>query len=235
MQGNSSPVRSTQPGAHPRLAELVARHAANPFRKPPAAYSAAALAHLMAAWNGKQALILDAGCGTGESTHALARRHPRALVVGIDQSVARLALGARKAQRASAAATPPNALVLRADVVDFWLLLAARGIRLERHYLLYPNPWPKAAQVMRRWPAHPAFPLLLQLGGVLECRSNWRTYVEEFCLASRQLGYGSPACEQFVADDPLTPFERKYRDSGHALYRAWVDLDQVEALSRAAP
>jgi tRNA (guanine-N7-)-methyltransferase len=87
---------------------------------------------------------------------------------------------------------------------------------------------------MRRWPAHPAFPLLLQLGGVLECRSNWRTYVEEFCLASQLLGKGSPSCEAFTADDPLTPFERKYRDSGHALYRACVDLDQASPLNPAA-
>jgi tRNA (guanine-N7-)-methyltransferase len=32
------------------------------------------------------------------------------------------------------------------------------------------------------------------------------------------------ACESFDAAQPLTPFERKYRDSGHRLYRAVVDL-----------
>ena len=225
MHSNSKPVYSNQPGPHARLAELVARHAAHPFKKPPAAYSEQAFAQLHGAWDGHRALILDAGCGTGESSLALARLYPDSLVVGIDQSQVRLAQGLRKLQSTlSAGSGADNLLLLRADVVDFWLLLARNGMRLSRHYLLYPNPWPKAAQVMRRWPAHPAFPLLPQLGGVLECRSNWRIYVEEFSLACGLLGRAAPACEVFVPEDPLTPFERKYRDSGHALYRACLDL-----------
>lgn len=225
MHGNSKAVHSNQPGPHARLAELVAKHAARPFQKPPADYSRHAFAQLLAAWDGRRPLILDAGCGTGESSLALARLYPDSLVVGVDQSQTRLATGLRKASDApSGPDGPANALLLRADVVDFWLLLVEHKVRLARHYLLYPNPWPKAAQVMRRWPAHPAFPLLPQLGGVLECRSNWRVYVEEFSLACGVLGHAAPPCEAFVAEEPLTPFERKYRDSGHALYRARLEV-----------
>ncbi len=32
------------------------------------------------------------------------------------------------------------------------------------------------------------------------------------------------AWEAFAAEVPLTPFERKYRDSGQTLYRLGVDL-----------
>jgi tRNA G46 methylase TrmB len=220
MRANSRPVLSVQEQPHPRLAELAARHAGAGFRKPPAAYSRAAFERLLAIWDGRAPLVLDAGCGTGESTQRLARLHPHCLVVGVDQSAARLAQGARK----GGAPVPDNLLLLRADVVDIWLLLAERRIGLAAHYLLYPNPWPKPAQVMRRWPAHPVFPALLGLGGVLECRTNWRVYAEEFALAVEMASGRKPALAAWVPAEPLTPFERKYRDSGHALYRAVVDL-----------
>ena len=65
---------------------------------------------------------------------------------------------------------------------------------------------------------------MLELGGVLECRSNWSIYTEEFCLGVNTLTSGRIACEEFVPDVPLTPFERKYHESGHALYRAVIEL-----------
>lgn len=215
MQDRSRPVASPQTGPHRDLERLVARHAQHAFRKPPAPYSRAAFAALERRLAGSAGLVLDAGCGTGAGTAALARRHPDCLVAGIDQSAHRLARAPRN--------LPDNIILLRADVVDLWGLLAAAGMRLEAHYLLYPNPWPKPAQVMRRWPGHPAFPALLALGGRLECRSNWRVYVEEFALAVRVLTGRRPVVEAFAPDDPLTPFERKYAASGHDLYRAVVE------------
>jgi len=225
MHANSRPVASPQQEPHPHLGALVLRHARRPFQKPPPAYSVAAFDRLLAAWDGHAPLLLDAGCGTGASTRALARLHPDCLAVGVDQSAARLAQGEQAARGQPA---PHNLLLLRANVVDIWGLLAARGMRLARHYLLYPNPWPKPAQVMRRWPAHPAFPLLLALGGTLECRSNWGVYVAEFSAAIGLLRGVAPACQAFVPREPLTPFERKYRDSGHTLWRAALDLDAAD-------
>ena len=103
------------------------------------------------------------------------------------------------------------------------------GLRLARHYVLYPNPWPKIGHLGRRWHAHPVFPWIPRLGGVLECRSNWLVYIEEFALAL-EVAIGRPvAWEAFSAEVPLTPFERKYRDSGQTLYRLGVDLSAVDA------
>jgi tRNA G46 methylase TrmB len=103
------------------------------------------------------------------------------------------------------------------------------GIRLDRHYLLYPNPWPKIGHLSRRWHGHPVFPTLLDLGGVLECRSNWQIYVEEFCFAVQRLTRHPAACEPYVPEEALTPFERKYSNSGHALFRTIVYLSSVSA------
>ena len=119
---------------------------------------------------------------------------------------------------------PANALLVRADLVDFWRLLAESGIRLARHYVLYPNPWPKIGHLSRRWHGHPVFPSMLQLGGVLECRSNWHIYIDELCFAIEYLTQRPAVCEPFAPECALTPFERKYLHSGHPLYRTRVVL-----------
>lgn len=223
---SSRPVASPQTAPHRLLAQLVAKHAAHAFRKPPAPYSLAAFERFLKAWDRQAAPILDVGCGTGESTCALARAAPRRLVVGIDQSAMRLARAGARAEQ------PANALFLRADAVDFWTLLAGERIAPHAQYLLYPNPWPKPRHVMRRWPAHPIFPTVLALGGHIECRSNWQVYVEEFAQAVNLLTGQAVCPESFVADVPLTLFERKYLASGHRLYRATL---AAPALSPGAP
>ena len=227
MHANSNPVASPQTGPHHRLAALVRKHQAQPFLKPPAPYSNAAYQRFLAARAPCQAVILDACCGTGESSLMLARRHPQHLVVGVDQSAQRLARGLAQP------GPPPNLLLLRADMVDFWRLLAAAGVVLAAHYLLYPNPWPKPAQLMRRWPAHPVFPTIVALGGQLECRSNWRVYAEEFAAALRLVSGRAPTFEIIAAAQGLSPFERKYHQSGHTLYRVAADLGAGGTSSRA--
>lgn len=224
MQGNSQPVQSRQGAAHHDLPRLLARHVAHPFRKPAADYSRAAFAAFLAAWDGQAPLVIDAACGTGESTLVLARNHPEAFVVGIDQSGQRLARGLALAGKQA------NALLLRADMVDFWRLMAEQEVHPAVQYMLYPNPWPKPDQVMRRWPAHPVFPAVIALGGRIECRTNWRVYAEEFASASSILTGREITVEPVVPADPLTPFERKYGASGHPLYRVVVPANPAANL-----
>ena len=141
-------------------------------------------------------------------------------MIGVDQSASRLARNID----GKADGLPENLDLVRADLVDYWRLLGDAGVRLDRHYLLYPNPWPKIGHLSRRWHGHPVFPAMLELGGVLECRSNWRIYIEEFCFAIGWMTDSQPSCEAFLPETLLTPFERKYLDSGHALWRTTVVL-----------
>lgn len=220
MYANSRLPQSAQQGVHERLAEVLERHRQAPFRKPILDYNRAAFAAAMSAWGGSRPLILDAACGTGASSAGLAERHADCFVIGVDQSAARLQTRLAQAPHE----LPPNLCLVRADLVDFWRLLDEEGVRLERHCLFYPNPWPKIGHLARRWHGHAVFPVLPRLGGVVECRSNWRIYVEEFAFAFGQLLGRELACEEFAAADPVSPFERKYRDSGQRLYRCTVDL-----------
>lgn len=217
MFANSRLVESSQDAPHPRLREFVSRHLQIPYRREPSAAGQAAFAAVAAQL--RAPFVLDAGCGTGASTLALARRYPRQRVLGVDKSATRLALGQRALGRDDA---PRNAMLLHCELVDFWQLAAAAGLRCARQYLLYPNPWPKAEHLKRRWHAHPVLPSILALGGTIELRTNWRIYAEEFREALRIAGVAS-ALETFVPGEPLTPFERKYLASGHALWRVAAD------------
>ena len=217
---NSRLPTSAQTTIHPHLSLLLARHAASPFRKPYTDYNRAAFDASLERRERRAPnapLILDAGCGVGESSIALARAFPEHYVIGVDQSASRLARG-------KPGGLPANLDWVRADLVDYWRLLNDSRIRLARHYLLYPNPWPKIGHLSRRWHGHPVFPALLALGGRLECRSNWAIYLEEFCFAVERTMQRPATCIPYLAEPAMTPFERKYRDSGHTLFRTIIDL-----------
>ncbi len=232
MHANSRPVTSNQTGIHDQLHALTERHAHSRYQRPVALHSRQTFATAIEAWRaaGEKRLIIDAGCGVGLSTRKLAQRHPDSFVIGIDQSQDRLARELRWAGD-----VPGNYLLVRADLVDFWRLMREESIHPSHHYLLYPNPWPKKSQLSRRWHGHPVFPAVLALGGQIECRSNWKIYIEEFAYAVTQLT-GVPAlCEHFVPDaDALTPFEEKYRASGHSLWRCQLALPGLMS-SRSTP
>jgi len=120
---------------------------------------------------------------------------------------------------------PDNALLIRADLADFWRLARQAGWRLDAHFLLYPNPWPKPGHLQRRWHAHPVFPDLLRLGGRLELRSNFRLYLDEFQTALRLVGVQVGEVVSFRPEFPISPFEAKYSASGHELFRLTVHLE----------
>jgi len=197
MQDAPRNVQSNQDGPHPRLAEVVRRHLDTTPRKPVAEHNRAAFATLESALAAcDMPLALDSFCGTARSTARLAQRHPGHLVVGIDKSAHRLSR-----HRATDAG---NYLLLRADCEAIWELLAAGGRQVDYHYLLYPNPWPKAAHLQRRVHGHPAFRHLLALGGHIELRSNWRVYVQEFAAALRIAGYRAGVEALALEGAPLT-------------------------------
>ncbi|QTF93322.1 SAM-dependent methyltransferase [Halomonas sp. BM-2019] len=207
MHASSRSISTNQSGPHEDLARRVARALAHPLRKP-------VVEHTRAAFESASAWL---------ATRRLAARFPDQAVIGVDRSESRLGR--------EHGPLPDNALLVRADLVDFWRLVLADGWRPARHYLLYPNPYPKAAHLKLRWQGHPILPVILALGGRLELRSNWRLYVEEFALAVTQ-ATGLPAAVQphEPQDEFLTPFEQKYHASGQTLWKLVVELPHAPGL-----
>ncbi|HSM69627.1 MAG TPA: methyltransferase domain-containing protein [Xanthomonadales bacterium] len=218
LSGNSRPVASARGAAHEHLEKVVRSHFAKPCRAPlhrPTVEAFEKLTRLAGAELPARPLVLDSGCGTGESTREIAAAWPEALVLGIDRSARRLA---RTGHR-EFPVRDGNLVWVRAELASFWRLALDRQWQLARHYLLYPNPYPKRAQLRKRWHGHPVFPALLGLGGALELRSNWRVYVEEFARALACATGQTAHWERLAVSRPISGFERKYLASGHPLYR----------------
>lgn len=218
---SSRRITSNQQGIHQRLQETVAKHLHSEFRRPFAAHSQRSFEQYYTAIDGhRDRLIFDSYCGVGESSVHIAQQFPEAFVVGLDQSAHRLG----KHDEHYTVPGVDNYLLIRADVDDFWRLALQAGWRLQQHFLLYPNPWPKSSQLKRRCHGSPLFPTLLNLGGVLELRSNWPLYIEEFS-AALDIAEKPHEWGEFEAESAITPFERKYRDSGQPLWRLRCELD----------
>ncbi|GAA5194031.1 SAM-dependent methyltransferase [Ferrimonas gelatinilytica] len=211
--GDSRVIQSNQTGIHDNLLATVRRHLKHPFQAPYAEHSLALFEELKA-WREADGrpLVLDSCCGVGESTANLARMHPEALVLGLDKSAARIS------KHDSYNSGLENYRVARGNLNDLWRLMVEDGWAPTHHYILYPNPWPKSSHLQRRWHGGPLFPSILALGGQLELRSNWQLYLEEFSAALAEAGHRG-TCEPLPEAPPLTPFERKYGQSGQALFR----------------
>ncbi|MDN3378279.1 MULTISPECIES: SAM-dependent methyltransferase [unclassified Pseudoalteromonas] len=218
---NSRSIVSNQDGLHDKLDEIVNKHLTAQFKKPIAAHTQTAFDQVnekVQAFTGP--LILDSCCGVGESTANLAKRHPDALVIGIDKSSHRLDKHEVEYKQTDSG----HYILVQADLNDFWRLAVAANWQPTHHYLLYPNPWPKAKHIQRRWHGAAIFPFIVKLGGRLEVRSNWDIYVKEFAHALYLAGQETQV-ELYESEEAITPFERKYWASGQQSHRLVIDLD----------
>lgn len=180
-------------------------------------------------------VVLDSGCGTGESTLHLAKKFPNVPVIGIDKSAVRLSKAGNERQLEVSAGgscdVPANAFWVRAELLDFWRLalekVNAGEWKILHHALYYPNPWPKESEATRRFHLHPIFPTLLRLSPVTELRTNWEIYAREFAEAARVLGDAlslkfDVELGAFDPENPETAFERKYKEARQQLWRTLV-------------
>lgn len=243
MQGNSRWVTSNQPDIHEKLNEVVARHARSKSQKPIQQHTKDAFDQVHSWLQGFDSpnIILDSCCGVGESTWRLAQQNPNARVIGVDKSFSRLEKHGQQpefagydGQHSTAEKLPypdpqtvflarDNYCVVRADVIDFWRLIAEQHWQIQEHNIFYPNPYPKASQLQKRWHGSPSFQDILRIGGKLRVRSNWDIYIREFAEALR-ISDKKPSVSQVPKGEPVTPFERKYWNSGQQSWQVDCQL-----------
>lgn len=200
---------SSQESVHKDLVNIVERHCVSEFQRPIAHHQHEAFSHIkkfLALKDGP--IILDSCCGTGLSSTKLAELYPDHYVIGIDKSKARLT---------RAQATPKNCFLVQGNVIDLWRLFAKDPWNIKRHYLLYPNPYPKISQVKRRFYAHPVWPTLVRLAPYFELRCNWSLYAQETMVALKLLGQ-KPHLSTEKPKAFLSLFEKKYLESQCQIY-----------------
>ncbi|AZQ83171.1 SAM-dependent methyltransferase [Colwellia sp. Arc7-635] len=222
ITGDSKAIVTNQPGIHEKLVEIVNKHVTHPSQKPIQAHTQQAFDEINAivqAFSGE--IILDSCCGVGQSTRLLAKQNPAALVIGVDKSAHRINRNVDEVEQDDGKGKVENYHLVRADLNDFYRLVVAANWPVAKHYILYPNPWPKAKHVQRRWHGSAVFPQIIAVGEEIILRSNWLLYLEEFQLAADVLSFKGDISTVNVTQ-PLTPFEAKFHASGQQCWQLHI-------------
>lgn len=225
IPGNSHRVESNQEDSHPDLSKIVKKHLSTSWEKPIGLPTLEAWQELKPLLIDNPNFILDSGCGTGDSSVFLSKQFPDSLIVGVDKSEVRLSKVGKSGKpgkdESHLESIPINVHYVRADLNDLWRLMVQDNIFPVKHFLFYPNPWPKSIHFKRRFHGHSVFPYLVKLCKRIEVRSNWELYVKEFAEAWSIAQNGEFKCEEFIPDsgDFVSAFEKKYVESGHTFWK----------------
>jgi tRNA (guanine-N7-)-methyltransferase len=101
--------------------------------------------HLQEPFFGQSALTLELGCGHGHFLTAYAEAHPQARCLGVDLVSKRI----RKARAKAGKRGLDNLVFIKAEVgelLDAW----PESLRVERIFVLFPDPWPKKRHAKNR-------------------------------------------------------------------------------------
>ena len=221
--GNSKAIVSNQTGIHEKLEEIVMKHIKHPSQKPYQAHTKEAfdaINIIVQSFDGE--VILDSCCGVGQSTRILAKRNSNALVIGVDKSAHRINRNVEELTNTTKEEVS-NFHLIRADLNDFYRLVVAAKWPVTKHYVLYPNPWPKSKHIQRRWHGSAVFPDMIKIGEQMILRSNWPLYLEEFNAAINIVDLQG-MLSTVDDEEPLTPFEAKYKASGQECFQLSIQI-----------
>lgn len=225
MLFNQYQITSNQKKPARHLHEIIVKHSQKVYLRPIPSFVRQEFERVQRIVVAKNLpIILDSCCGTGQSSRQLSKVYPHHLVVGLDRSACRLKQDSP---------LPENVVLIRTICEDMWRLISAANWPIDKHYLLYPNPYPKLGDLKKRWHGHPVFPTLLSLASTLEVRSDWPIYLEEMAEGARILGCLKAEVEALDVQVPLTAFEKKYFDAGRATFRLIISPATVSDIGPA--
>jgi tRNA (guanine-N7-)-methyltransferase len=171
---------------------------------------------------GFSSFVLEIGAGVGWHAETYARSKPDQYLVAVEHSHERFSKLSRRLARAQLG----NIIAIQADAESF-VVHCVPSLSLDRILILYPNPYPKAAQANKRWHRMPFMQALLETlkpGGVLQMATNEDFYAAEFFAEMQDVwGLSLVSTERVSrAADPLfsprTHFEKKYYERGDLLH-----------------
>jgi tRNA (guanine-N7-)-methyltransferase len=172
--------------------------------------------------SGFSSFALEIGAGVGWHAETYARSNPKHYLLAVEHSHERFAKLSRRVARAKL----DNIVAIQADAESF-VVHSVPLLSLERILILYPNPYPKAAQSNKRWHRMPFMQALLATlkpGGVLQMATNEDFYAAEFFAEMQEVWGLSLVSNERVsrAADPLfsprTHFEKKYYERDELLH-----------------
>ncbi len=181
-------------------------------------------------------VILEIGCGMGETTAAIAAATPTINYLGVEVYPA--GLGALMARLDHSAIS--NVKVVAHDAVEILQHMIAPD-SLAGCHIFFPDPWPKKRHHKRRLIQPPFVALLasrMRIGGVVHCATDWEPYAEQM----RDVLCAEPSLANKSPDDsegwfprpawrPVTKFEKRGLALGHRVRDLIFERIQVPTQS----
>lgn len=173
---------------------------------------------------------LEIGCGVGWHPIKYALDHPKRRLIAIEHTREKFeSFQGRVFNHPEIT----NLLPVHADAVR-WVTHAIPAGSVDRIFLLYPNPEPKAAN--KRWLRMPFFQRLLETlapGGTITVATNIESYLEEAVKYGVEV-WGLEVLEQrrftkaeAPAGTPRTHFEKKYLERGEMCFDVTFRKDRA--------
>jgi tRNA (guanine-N7-)-methyltransferase len=182
---------------------------------------------LAATFGGDAPVVLDIGCGMGESTRAQAAADPTTSVIAVDVHTRGIATLLRHVERDGLV----NVRVVLGDAVELLeQRIGAESLSGVRVY--FPDPWPKARHRKRRL-VQPDFVALLvdrlAPGGFVHCATDDMDYAQQMLEVlgaeprlQNPFGGFAPRPIPGAVQRPVTKYERRARRLGHSVRDVWV-------------
>ena len=164
-------------------------------------------------------IILEIGCGMGETTAIIAAASPQNNYLGIEVHTP----GVGSLLKEIATRELNNLRLIQHDAVDVVKHMLAPA-SLAGIHIFFPDPWPKKRQQKRRLIQAPFVALLasrLQPGGYLHCATDWQDYAEQMLAVLSSESLLENSCSGFAPRPnyrPQTKFETRGLKLGHGVW-----------------
>ena len=187
------------------------------------AYSAESIDY--AAVFGRSApVVLEIGCGMGETTARIAQMRPDVNFLGCEVFAAGVGALAKRLEENAI----ENVRIIRHDAVEVVRDMIPED-SLDGVHIYFPDPWRKARHHKRRLVAQPFIGLLasrIRAGGYIHCATDWENYAEqmlevlegEFKLENRYGSGFSPVMANPLCERPTTKFQTRGEKLGHGIW-----------------
>jgi len=172
----------------------------------------------------KAPLVLEIGCGMGETTAAIAKAHPEIDFLGCEVFAAGVGALSKLIEENGLR----NVRIARHDAVEIVRDMLPEA-SLDGIHIFFPDPWRKARHHKRRLIQPPFVSLLasrLAPGGYLHCATDWENYAEQMLevLSSEPLlenlhaeGF-SPVRANPLCERPRTKFQARGEGLGYGIW-----------------
>ena len=174
---------------------------------------------LIAAFGRCAPVVLEIGCGMGESTIQIAQAHPATNYLGVEVH----APGVGALLKLAHAASLTNVRIIRHDAVEVVRDLLPEASLYGVH-IYFPDPWPKKRHHKRRLIKGEFVQLLcsrIQSGGYLHCATDWEDYAQQMLMvlsAEPALRNSAQGFAPRPEHRPHTKFERRGIKLGHGVW-----------------